>query len=128
MRFLLGVIEALFVGAFLVTHELQEVGDVVGAAFVADALDPGVLDLIDVLGIVGGVVQQDLDAVGAGFFQAARGPYVEQVGQAARTGLVVSGLFISQQQAGVLGAALGGGESPLGIEQNGGGVRGENFA
>ena len=84
-------------------------------------------DSLTCLGSSGRVVEQDLHAVGAGFFQAARGPYVEQVGQAAGAGLVVSSLFIGEQQAGVLGAALGGGQSPLGVEQDGAGVRGENF-
>ncbi len=116
--FLLGVLEALFVRAFLVSDELQEVRDVIGAALVANALDPGMLDIVDVLRIVRRVVEQDLHAIGARFFQAASGPYVEQIGQAAGTGLVVSGLFIGEQQAGVLGAALRGGQSPLGIEQN----------
>ena len=79
------------------------------------------------LGSNGRVVEQNLDAIGAGFFQAAGGPVVEQIGQAAGAGLVVAGLFIGEQQAGILGAALGGGQSPLGIEQDGAGVRGENF-
>ena len=127
MRFLLGVVETLLVRAFFVADELQEEGDVVGAALVADALDPGVLLVVDVLGIEGRVVEQNLDAVRAGFFQAARRPVVEQIAQAAGTGLVVSGLLIGEQQAGVLGAALGGGQSPLGIEQDGAGMRGENF-
>ena len=52
---------------------------------------------------------------------------VEQIGQAARAGLVVSGLFIGKQQAGILGAALGGRQSPLRIEQDGAGVRRQNF-
>ena len=52
---------------------------------------------------------------------------VEQIAQASWTGLVVSSFFISQQQAGVLGAAFGGGQSPLGIEQNGAGVRRQDF-
>ena len=86
------------------------------------------LIFVDVLGIVGRVVEQNLDAIGARFFQAAGRPEVEQIGQAAGAGLVVSGLFVGEQQAGILGAALGGGQSPLGIEQDGGGVRGENFA
>ena len=128
MRFLLRIFDALLVRTLFVTDEFEEVRDVVGAAFVADALNPGVLDFVDVLGIVRGVVEKNLDAIGAGFFQTACGPDVEQVRQAAGTSLVVSSLFIGEQQAGVLGAALGGGESPFGVEQDGGGVRGENLA
>ena len=43
LRLLLGVLEALLVGAFFVADELEEERDVVGAALVADALDPGML-------------------------------------------------------------------------------------
>ena len=52
---------------------------------------------------------------------------VEQISEAAGTSLIVSGFFVGQQQAGILGAALGGGQSPLGIEENGAGVRCQNF-
>ena len=45
------------------------------------------------------VVQQDLDAVGAGFLQPADGPVVEQIRQPAGPGLVVAGLLVGQQQA-----------------------------
>ena len=51
LRLLLGVLEALFVGAFFVADELEEERNVVGAALVADALDPGVLLVVDVFGI-----------------------------------------------------------------------------
>ena len=85
------------------------------------------LEVIDVLGIERRVVEQDLDAVGAGFLQAADRPVIEQVGQAAGAGLVVAGLLIGEQQAGVLGAALGGGQSPLGVEQDGAGMRRETL-
>jgi hypothetical protein len=52
-----------------VTDELEEEGDVVGAALVADALGPGVLVVVDVRLFVGRVVEEDLDAVGAGFLR-----------------------------------------------------------
>src|SRR5439155_6616852 len=45
----------------------------------------------------------------------------------ARTSLVVSSFFIREQQAGVLRAALGRWQSPLGIEQDGTGVRRKNL-
>src|SRR4029077_21039080 len=63
LRFLPGVLEALLVRTFLVADKLEEVGDVIGAALIADALDPGVLFVVHVLGIVGSVVEQNLDAV-----------------------------------------------------------------
>ena len=126
--FFLRIFETLFVGAFLVADKLEEVRNVVGAALVADALDPGMLPVVDVLGVVGSVVKQNLDAIGASFFQAAGRPVIEQIGQAAGAGLVVSGLFVGEQQAGILGAPLRSGQSPLGVEQDGSGVRGENFA
>ena len=84
--------------------------------------------VVDILGIVGSVVEQNLYAVGAGFFQAASRPVVEQIAQAPGPGFIVARLFIGEQQAGIFRAALGGGKSPLGIEQDGGGVRGEHLA
>jgi hypothetical protein len=48
---------------------------------------------------------------------------VEQIGQAAGLRIVVAALLVGQQQAGILGAHLGGGKAVLGIEQNGAGVR-----
>ena len=98
-----------------------------GAAFVADALHPGMLLVVHVLGIERRVVEQNLDAVGARFLQASHGPVIEQVGQTTGTGLVVSGLLIRQQQAGVLGAALRRRQPPLRIEQDGAGVWGQDF-
>ena len=83
--------------------------------------------LVDVLGIEGRVVEQNLDAVRPSFFQPASRPVIKQVAQAAGTGLVVSGLFIGQQQAGIFGATLGRGQAPLGIEQDRAGMRSENF-
>ncbi len=45
---LLGVLERLFVAAVgVVADELEEEGDVVGEALVADALDPGLLEVVD---------------------------------------------------------------------------------
>src|SRR5208282_1575127 len=127
LRLFLGVLEAFLVRAFFVADKLQKKRDVVGPALVADALHPGMFLVVDVLGIEGRVVEQNFDAVRAGFFQAAGGPVIEQVAEAAGAGLVVSGLFVGEQQAGVFGAALGGGQAPLGIEQDRTGMWGENF-
>src|SRR2546430_13332582 len=116
------ILQSLFVRTFLVADKLKEEGDVIGAALVANALDPGMLLVVHVLGIVGSVIEQNLDAVGARLFQAFRGPVVEQVAETSRTRLVVPSLFIGQQQAGVLGAALRSWQSPLGIKQYGAGM------
>ncbi len=52
---LLGVGEGLLIAALgVVADELEEEGDVVGAALVADALDPGVLEIVDGGLFVGG--------------------------------------------------------------------------
>ena len=125
---LFGIGEALLVGAFFVADELKKIRNIVGAAFVADALDPGVLLVIDVLGIKRGVVEENLDAVGPRFLQSARRPVIEQVRQPAGAGLVVPGFFVGQQQSGVFCPALGSRQTPLGIEQDGGGMRSENFS
>ena len=52
---------------------------------------------------------------------------VEEVGEAAGAGLVVAGLLVRQEEAGVLRAALARGQSPLGVEQNRAGVRRQHF-
>ena len=82
-----------------VADELEEEGDVVGDAFIGDALDPGLLVVVDFGFLVRRVVQEDLDAVGAGFLEAANAPQVEQIGEAAGKGGVVAGLFIGEEQA-----------------------------
>ncbi len=97
-----------------------------GAALVADALDPGVLDVVDAGLVEGGVVEQDLDAIGSGFGEAANAPEVEQVGKAAVGGGVVAGLLVGEEEAFAV-AMFGGGEAVLGIEEDGGGVAGEDF-
>ena len=49
LRLLLRVGDGLLVAAVgVVADELEEEGDVVGEALVADALDPGVLEIVDV--------------------------------------------------------------------------------
>ena len=50
LRLLLRELEALLVGAFFVADELEEERDVVGAALVADPLDPRVLLVVDAFG------------------------------------------------------------------------------
>ncbi len=51
----------------------------------------------------------------------------QQVRQAAGLGVVVAALFVGQQQAGVGRRALAAGSPILGIEQDGAGVRRQNF-
>ena len=55
------------------------IADARDRALIADALDPGVLLVVDARRIGGRVVEQDLDAVRAGFLQPANRPLVEQV-------------------------------------------------
>ncbi len=81
--------------------------------------------IVYVLGIERGVVEQNLDAVGARFFQASDGPVIQQVGQAAGSIGVISSFFVGEQQAGIFGAAFGGGQSPLRVEQDGAGMLGQ---
>ena len=128
LRFLLGVFEALFVDALLVSHQLEEERDIVSAALVADALYPGMLDVVDLVAIGGRVVKQDLEGVSAGLFQPLHRPVIQQIGQPAGFGLVIAGLFIGEQQARVFAAGLGSRQAPLGIEQDGAGVLREHLA
>src|SRR5208282_3451801 len=128
LRFLLREVEALLVHAFFVSNELQEERDVIGAAFVAQPLDPSVLLVVSFFWIKRRVVEQNLDAIRARLFQAAHRPMIQQVAQASGSGLVVAGLFIRQQQAGILRAPLRSRQSPLGIEQDGAGMGRQHLA
>jgi hypothetical protein len=109
-----------------VADELEEEGDVVGDAFVGDALDPSLLVVVDGGLLVGRVVEEDLDAVGASFLEAADAPEVEEIGEAAGEGGVVAGLLIGEEQA-LAVAVLRGGQAELGIEEDGRGVFGEDL-
>src|SRR5208282_995503 len=123
---LAGELDAFLINAFRIGDEFEKVGNVAAPALVADALDPGVLLVVDVRGIRGSVVEKNLDAIGAGFHEAARGIVGQQIGKAAGLGVVVAALLVGQEQAGVLGAGAGGLEAVLRVEQDGAGVRGEN--
>ena len=110
-----GVGQGLFVTAVgSVADELEEEGDVVGEALVADALDPGLLEVVDGGFFEGAVVEEDLDAVGSGFLEAAYAPDVEQVGQTAGGRGVITGLFVGEEEA-LAVAVLGGGQAKLGV-------------
>ena len=71
--------------------------------------------------LIGRVVEQDLDAVGAGFLQAADRPHIEQIGQPTGGCGIVAGLLVGQQQASVV-AVLRRFEPILGVEQDGRGM------
>src|SRR6185437_10105595 len=78
----LGVGDGLLVAALVViADELQEERNIVRATLVADALDEGVLAVIDIGAFERRVVEQDLDTVGARFLEAADRPVVEQDGR-----------------------------------------------
>src|SRR5207302_9166013 len=98
VRFLLGILEALFVHAFVVSDEFQEIRNIVGAALVANSLDPGMLFVVHVLGIVGGVVEQDLHAISSSIFQSLCRPMIQQVSETSGPSLVITSLFICEQQ------------------------------
>jgi len=115
------------IGAFFVADELEKERNVVGAALVADALDPGMFDVVDALRIVRRVVEQDLDAVGSRFFQPADRPLVEQVRKTSRPGLVVPRLLVRHQKPGVLRPALARGQAPFRIQQDRARVRREHL-
>src|SRR2546427_33579 len=107
LRLLFGKVEAFLIYTFFIADELEEKGDVVGAALVTQTLNPGVLLVVDFLAVEWSVVEQDLDAISASFLQTADRPVVEQIRQASRTSLVIPGFLIGEQQASVLGAQIG---------------------
>ena len=126
LGFLLGVGYGLFITAFgVVADELEEEGNVVSDALCADSLDPGVLEVVDCGFFVGGVVEEDFDAVSSCGFETLDAPDVKEIGKAAGGGGVVAGLLVGEEEA-LAVAVLGGGEAELGIEENGGGVFGED--
>jgi len=53
---------------------IKEEWNVVTAAFVSDTFYPGMLFVVDVFGVERTVVQQNLQAIGARFFQPAHRP------------------------------------------------------
>ena len=126
--FLLGVGTRIFIVSAIaggVADELEEEGDVVGDALVADALDPGLLEVVDVRFFKGGVVEKDFDAVGSSFLETADAPDIEEIRQSARRGGVVAGLLVGEEQA-LTVAVFRGWKAVFGVEQDGGGVLGED--
>src|SRR5437879_10343022 len=72
-------------------------------------------------------VRQYLHAIRSSLTQTTRRPSIPRIGQPAGPSLVVSSFFIREQQAGILSAAFRRRQSPLGIEQDGTGVRRKDF-
>src|SRR5204863_5553018 len=128
VRLLLRVFKTLFVSAFIIADELEEVWDIVGAAFVTNALNPGVLLVIYILGIIWRVIQQNFYAIRAGFLQSLCRPVVEKIAKATRPSLVIAGLFIGEQQPGISCATFRRRQPPLRIEQNRACMRRQNFS
>ena len=103
----LAILEPFFVAAFrVITDELEEKWNLVSLALRANALDEGVLDIVDARIVVGRVVDQNLHRVGAPIDDALGGDVRQKVGQAAGLGVVVSAEFVGQQQACVRERAL----------------------
>src|ERR1700683_3925911 len=127
LRLFLRVVQSLLVRPLVISYKLQKVRNVICAAFVANPLYPGMLYVIHFLGIERSVVKQNLHTVGASFFQPSRRPVIEQIAQSSRTSLVVSRLFICQQQSGILGTPFRRRQSPLRVQKNGAGMRRQNF-
>ena len=96
-----------------------------GAALVADALDKGMLLVVDLGLFQRSVVEEDLNAVGSGLLKAADAPVLKQVGEAAGGGGVVAGLFVGEQEARIV-AFFRGGQAVLGVEQDRRGVAGKD--
>ena len=97
-RFLPGKLQRFFVATRrIVAHKLQEEWNIVGPAFVAYAFHEGMLFLVDFFFVQWRVIDEDLHAVGSSFFQPAHRPLIQQVGDAARPGIVVARLLIGQQ-------------------------------
>ena len=123
--FCLRVFEAFFIAALrIVADEFQKERNLVCFGLRANALDEGVLDVVDLRIVEGRVVDQNFHGVGAHvLLEALDGNVRQQIGQTARLRVVVAAVFVGQQQAGVLCARLRCGKAPFRIEQDGAGVR-----
>ena len=77
------------------------------------------LDVVDVGGGVGRVIEQDFDRVRAHLDNPLHREVRQQIRHAVLVGRFVARFFVSQQQPGVARARFGGGKAPLRIQQNG---------
>ena len=127
LRLFLRVFQTLFIRAFFVTNKFQKVRNVIGPALIANALHPRMLLIVHFLGIERSVIKQNLHAVRARLFQPPRRPVIQQISQPPRPGLVVTRLFISQQQPRILRPPLRSRQSPLRVEQYRAGMRSQYF-
>ena len=60
----------------VIAEQLKDEGNVIGTALVADALSESALEVVDLRRIEGRVVEQNFDAIGTGFLDAAHGPMI----------------------------------------------------
>ncbi len=125
---LLREFEAFFVAAFrVVADEFEEERDLVGFALGADAFDEGVFDVVDLRVVEGRVIDEDFHGVRAHvFFDALDGDVRQEVGQAAGLGVIVTAVFVGEQEARVFRARFRGGQTPLGVEKNGACMRSQD--
>src|SRR6185312_8030389 len=91
LRLALGILQTLFVPALrIVADELKEEGNIFTAALITDALDKCVLFLVHLFGIKRRIIDEDLYAIGPGGLQSPYRPEVKQIGNPARTSVVIS--------------------------------------
>ena len=127
-RFDLGEFESFFVAALrVVADEFQEKRDLVVLALGADALDEGVLDVVDRGIVERRVVDENLHRVGAPVHNSPGRDLRQQVRQAAGPRVVVAAFFVSEEQAAIRAARLPGVEAEFGVQQDRAGVGREDF-
>src|ERR1700683_523055 len=111
------VFQTLLMALQIVAEELEDERNVVGAALVSNTLSESAFHVVDFGRIERRVVQEHLDAVGAGFLHTAHRPAIVENRQA-RGRSVVTGLLIGKQQACSI-SVLRRWESIFWIKQNG---------
>ncbi len=110
----------------VIPYKLQEEGDILRPAFISDALDPCMFEVVDSGFFERGVIQKNLDAVGAGLLQSADTPEIEQVWKAAFGCGVIAGLLVGEQESGTV-TMFRGLQTELGVKENRRGVPGKDL-
>ena len=114
---------ALLIHTGLVSNDFKKKWDVQTGAFPTNTLHPRALAIHDFRRIREGIVQQDLDAVGAGVKQPAHGPAFQQARNAAGNVGIVAADFVGHQKSRGRGALCSGGQAVFRLEEHGAGVR-----
>src|SRR5256885_7583067 len=103
-----GEFGTFFVHVVVVADEFQKKRNVGSGTFLADAFNPGKLLRIDCGGAERRIVEKNFDGIRAEGAKFRNGETIDEAGETAGNGFVVTGLLVSEQESG-RGSARGGG-------------------